>query len=167
MSVFFSKNSNTDGQLDRSTQQESRAASSSFCYNYSSDHHGRRRRRSHSFLRHNGQDPCLINQPSMHGTWNTCQQSGKLLTFSPVWKSWRQTEHPERSPMAFLLYSSVILTSGSLSMDARGMPLVPSISNRSGDSLKGDESTEFIWLRTTRCTAGSTFSRTSLPVRRL
>ncbi|BAF20510.1 Os06g0717700 [Oryza sativa Japonica Group] len=87
MSVFFSKNSNTDGQLDRSTQQESRAASSSFCYNYSSDHHGRRRRRSHSFLRHNGQDPCLINQPSMHGTWNTCQQSGKLLTFSPVWKS--------------------------------------------------------------------------------
>uniref|UniRef100_J3MHP9 Uncharacterized protein n=1 Tax=Oryza brachyantha TaxID=4533 RepID=J3MHP9_ORYBR len=59
-------------------------------------------------------------------------------------KTWRQTEHPERSPTAFRLYSSVILTSGSLSMDARGMPLVPSISNRSGDSLKGDESTAFI-----------------------
>nr|ACN36006.1 unknown [Zea mays] len=124
-------------------------------------------RSAYSFLLQSGQEPCLMSQPSMHGTWNTCQQSGRLRTFSPTWKSWRQTEQPERSPTASRLYSSVIHDSGSLSMDARGMPLVASTSNRSGDSLNGDESTAFIWLRTTRCTAGSTFSRTSLPVRRL
>ena len=61
-----------------------------------------------------------------------------------VLRTWRQTEQPEGSPTASRLYSSVIQDSGSLSMDARGMPLVASTSNRSGDSLNGDESTAFI-----------------------
>jgi hypothetical protein len=72
------------------------------------------------------------------------KMTGQCVSLRNGRRTWRQTEQPERSPTASRLYSSVMVISGSLSMDARGMPLVPSTSNRSGDSLKGDELTAFI-----------------------
>jgi hypothetical protein len=33
----------------------------------------------------------------MHGTWNMCQQSGRLRTFSPTWKSCGPRREDENS----------------------------------------------------------------------
>jgi len=48
-------------------------------------------KRNYRYLLHNGHEPCLMSQLSMQGRWNIWWQWGKLLTVSPIWKSWSCT----------------------------------------------------------------------------
>lgn len=48
-------------------------------------------KRNYRNLLHNGHEPCLMSHLSMHGMWNIWWQWGKLLTVSPIWKSWSCT----------------------------------------------------------------------------
>lgn len=116
---------------------------------------------------HIGQEPCLSNQLSMQGKWNMWWQCGKLLTVSPSWKSWRQTEHESLLPEASKLFPPVILILGILSTTSTVNPFEPPVSKMLERSSKVAASAGPIWLWTALSIAGPMRSRTSLPLIRL